>query len=433
MVIGEVVREPSASDPRWRLAQTVVAGPHFSRSPLLSKFLLYVVNETIEGRESGITEHQIGVAVFGRPAGYRTDDDNIVRNYARQIRKRLCEHFAGAGRDEAMRIEIPVGGYVPVFRRASPVAPGEPALSEPCLVPDPPPGEEIGAKRKDAAGFALWRPLAVCGIVIAFCALWFGYDRRSTPMAAHNEEREFWQAVLPRTGNTYLVPPDVGLNLMEDMTQQTMPLASYVRDSYREVRLANIDEHTQEDLHGQQYTDFVSMQMVAVLARRPEYDPNRVVLRFPRDLRMDDLKNANALIIGSADANPWASLSESHTTFHIEPRDQMESASIVNDRPSRGEQRIYQSHWNEAVHETYGLIQFLPNLSGSGHLLFVQGLDVAGTQAAAECLFHTELMRPVLKEARRPDGSFRSFEILLRATSMQSNAEGATILASRVE
>jgi hypothetical protein len=82
------------NDPPWQLALEVVAGQHFARFPLLSKFLLYVVRETVEGRQAEISEHQIGVSVFGRPPKYRTDEDNIVRNYARQLRKRLAEHFA---------------------------------------------------------------------------------------------------------------------------------------------------------------------------------------------------------------------------------------------------------------------------------------------------------------------------------------------------
>src|ERR1700722_1956616 len=102
-------------DPQWELAQRVVAGPHFCRSPLLSKFLLFVVAETLAGRGSDITEHQIGVQVFDRPPSYRTLEDNIVRNYARQLRKRLAEHFADQGNSEPLRIEIPLGGYVPVF------------------------------------------------------------------------------------------------------------------------------------------------------------------------------------------------------------------------------------------------------------------------------------------------------------------------------
>src|SRR5580658_7557419 len=115
----QLLQEPAPDDPLWELAQRVVAGPHFARSPLLSKFLLFVVAETLEGRADEITEHQIGVQVFDRPADYRTLEDNIVRNYARQLRKRLAEYFADQGSSEPVRIDIPVGGYVPVFVHAS--------------------------------------------------------------------------------------------------------------------------------------------------------------------------------------------------------------------------------------------------------------------------------------------------------------------------
>jgi hypothetical protein len=102
-------------DPRWQLARRVVESAQFSKSPRLSSFLLYIVAKSLEGRQSEITEQQIGVHVFGRPLGYRTVDDNIVRNYARQLRKRLTEYFAGEGIDHALRIEIPLGGYLPSF------------------------------------------------------------------------------------------------------------------------------------------------------------------------------------------------------------------------------------------------------------------------------------------------------------------------------
>ena len=69
-------------DPRWQLVQRVIESAQFSKSPRLSSFLLYIVAKSLEGRQSEITEQQIGVHVFGRPLGYRTVDDNIVRNYA---------------------------------------------------------------------------------------------------------------------------------------------------------------------------------------------------------------------------------------------------------------------------------------------------------------------------------------------------------------
>ena len=210
-----------------------------------------------------------------------------------------------------------------------------------------------------------------------------------------------------------------------------MPLGNYIQGSSEnpDVRL---NSHAQMDLRYQQYTDFASLQFVAMLARQPEFDPQQVLLRFPRDLRMEDLKNANAVIIGSAASNPWAALVDSSTNFRIVLSPDMKSASILNAHPLPGEAGSYSSHWDEPAHETYALILSVPNLSGSGHLLVLEGLDAAGTQAATEALFHPEFLAPILNRARRSDGSLRPFEILLRTTSIQSNAEGTRVIASRI-
>ena len=78
---------------------------------------------------------------------------------------------------------------------------------------------------------------------------------------------------------------------------------------------------------------------------------------------------------------------QKNVNFRLLYRDQMQEAWISNANPQPGEASSYASHWNEPAHETYALITFLPNLAGTGHMLVIQGLDVAGTQAAAETLF----------------------------------------------
>jgi hypothetical protein len=78
------------------------------------------------------------------------------------------------------------------------------------------------------------------------------------------------------------------------------------------------------------------------------------------------------------------------------------------------------------------LIAFVPNLGGNGRLLLLQGLDVAGTQAAAETLFHPAVIAPILRQAIRPDGSLRFFEVLLRSTSIDSNSTGTQVIATRI-
>ena len=102
-------------DPRWQLAQRISASRSFAKSALLSRFLLYVCEREITGRTNEISEHQIGVRVFGRRPGYSAGEDNIVRNYARQLRGRLDQYFQEEGREEQTRLTIPRGKYVPVF------------------------------------------------------------------------------------------------------------------------------------------------------------------------------------------------------------------------------------------------------------------------------------------------------------------------------
>ena len=452
---GEFSHDANA-DARWRLARRVVDSRHFARSPLLSKFLLFVVTETLEGRQQEITEHQIGVQVFGRPTTYRTVEDNIVRNYARQLRKRLAEHFAGAGSHEAMQIEIPVGGYVPVFSDRASIghaagAQGSPADSLPAL------DDAMAGAMTDAMTAAGLIPPAALGSVISRgnAALWkrrrvrlgvailLGYSALLIALTwgvftwlrggkAPEPARALWQTLLKGPENTYVVPPDAGFNLMEDISHRSLPLADYMHSSYRELPLPQLDDHSVSDLRSQQLTDFVDVQIVAAISRLPDYDPHRVFLRFPRDLRLDDLKNSNAILIGSVCSNPWAALRDARAEFAIVCSDGMQGSSILNRNPRRGEEPSYASHWNEPTHMTYALIGFQPNLSGKGHLLLLEGLDVAGTQAAAEAVLESDAITPILKQATRADGSVAPFEVLLRATSIQANATDTQVIASRI-
>jgi hypothetical protein len=440
-----LIQEPRPSrlerDPRWCLAQRVVTGCHFSHSPLLSKFLLFVVAESIQGHNGEITEHQIGVQVFDRSPDYRTIEDNIVRNYARQLRKRLAEHFAGEGHDEQVRIDVPVGGYVPVFlpreerspattvQQPSPLATIEPSLRAEPEGKDP--GTASGSRGR-------WRRRLIAAsllVVYSVALVYFSGMAESRVQAWHRPAQpvdRLWDAMFGGPANTYIVPADAGFNLLEDLSQHPLPLVDYIKGDYLAMPLSGIDPHSAEDLRSQQFTSFIDFQIVASLSQLPQYDRQRVSLRFPRDLRLDDLKNANAILIGSVGSNPWASIGDRSANFHIVYRQGMQGATILNLHPQPGEATSYLSHWNEPAHDTYALIAFLPNLGGTGHVLLLQGLDVAGTQAAAETILRPAIIDPILQRAKRPDGSLRFFEILLRSTSIESNSAGTQVIASRI-
>jgi hypothetical protein len=427
-------------DPHWQLAQRVVAGPRFARSPLLSKFLLFVVAETLEGRGNQISEHEIGVHVFDRRPGYRTVEDNIVRNYARQLRKRLADHFAEHGRKERVRIDIPVGGYVPVFLPVSEDGKrgnGTHVPTDAGRMPQPVPlhsADEATSVRPRETPGASWKIawlLAPYSVVLV-AITWYAAGRAAAPHPPHEPAQALWSALFGNSANSYIVPSDAGFNLLEDLSRQPVSLASYIAGSYEQLPLPAVDPHSATDLRTQQLTPFVDLQIASAIAHLAEDDPRRVFIRFPRDLRLDDLKNANAVIIGSLGSNPWAALAESSANFRIADQPGMSGAEIINQKLQAGEARTYASHWNEPSHETFALIEFLPNLSGNGHLLILEGLDVAGTQAAAEVLLHSSAIEPVLRLAARPDRSLRNFEVLLRSTSIESNAAGTQVIATRI-
>lgn len=428
-------RQDLKDDPRWELVQRVIASPHFSRSGLLSKFLLFVVAETLEGRAEEITEHQIGVQVFDRPADYRTLEDNIVRNYARQLRKRLAEHFAAEGSSELLRIDIPLGGYVPVFIDARESEVAGPASPVPITLKIRAEGAAIEKERRMLAPFwrrSLRRPMALALYSAALVAATWLLAERLRPARTPEPAHLLWANLFARNTNSYIVPSDAGFNLVEDLTRHPIPLAEYMQGAYQTLPLDGVDEHSAEDLRSQELTPFVDSQVVAALTRLSQANPDRVFVRFPRDLRIEDLKNANAVILGSVGSNPWAAVADANANFRIVDSPEMKSAKIINLKPLPGEEASYASHWNEPAHETFALIAYLPNLSGTGNLLVLQGLDVAGTQAAAEMLFQPSAIEGILKRAERPDGTLDHFEVLLRSTSIESNATGTQVIASRI-
>ena len=420
------------SDPRWQVTQRVVASPHFARSRLLAGFLLYIVAETLQDRKANITEHRIGVQVFDRAPAYSPVEDNIVRNYARQLRRRLAEHFSGEGAAEPLHIDIPLGGYVPLFVPSTPPESEQEhtSVSPPAALP-----------LDNTAAPARWsRPLFYAVSLVIYSALlaglvWFMAQHHPAGRSAvrpPDPTQPLWSALFGGPANCYIVPADAGLNLLEDISQHPTALADYMNRSYMQAPLAHLDQHSTDDLRTQQFTSFVDLQTVSALTRLPEFDPQRVIVRFPRDLQLDDLKTANAVILGAEGSDPWTTLAESKANFRIVSNANMQSDTLLDTKPLPGEATSYVSHWNDPAHETFSLIEYLPNLSGSGHILLLQGLDVAGTQAAAETLLHPDVIAPILSRATRPDGTLRSFEILLRSTSIESNATNTQVIGSRI-
>ena len=132
------------------------------------------MDAVVEGRHDTLKERNIGVGVFGRDAAYDTAQDAVVRNAAVEVRKRLAQYYLEPEHHSELRIELPLGTYVPVFPNGvdAAAAPDTPAP----VITRPQPHR------------TLWLTAAAAAVLIAAVAVTLWLNRR-TPTS---ELDAFW-------------------------------------------------------------------------------------------------------------------------------------------------------------------------------------------------------------------------------------------------
>jgi len=131
----------------------------------MARFLRFVVERYLEGRNDEIKESVLAVEVFGRSPNHDPRQDSIVRTEASRLRTRLIEYYASEGKDDPVVIELPKGGYVPVLCHvAAPELPG------------PVPERERHERRIRLA--------AISCVLLALMAVgWWVIQRRNAPIS----------------------------------------------------------------------------------------------------------------------------------------------------------------------------------------------------------------------------------------------------------
>jgi serine/threonine-protein kinase len=94
----------------------ILSSPGFANAERLTRFLRYTVEETLNGQTDKLKESLLGIDVFGRKPTYDPRVDAVVRTEAVKLRARLRDYYESEGRDDEIIIDLPKGGYVPVFR-----------------------------------------------------------------------------------------------------------------------------------------------------------------------------------------------------------------------------------------------------------------------------------------------------------------------------
>jgi len=113
-------RKPRADEVSAQV-ERILASSAFAQSARLQKLLRYIVEETLSGRSIALKEYTIALDVFERDESFDPQTSSVVRVEASRLRAKLERYYATEGRNDAVRVVLPPGGYVPVFQAVGPV------------------------------------------------------------------------------------------------------------------------------------------------------------------------------------------------------------------------------------------------------------------------------------------------------------------------
>lgn len=95
--------------------ERILSSKAFIHSNVLSNFLRYVVNVTIEDKPYEIKEYTIAVNALGKPADFNPQLDAVIRIHAGRLRRSMHEYYLGEGSNDPLIISLEKGSYIPEF------------------------------------------------------------------------------------------------------------------------------------------------------------------------------------------------------------------------------------------------------------------------------------------------------------------------------
>jgi serine/threonine-protein kinase len=152
----------------------VVASEAFGKVERPARFLRYLVERALGGEGQLLKESVLGTEVFDRPASWDPRLDPVVRQEAARLRKRLARYYETDGAQDQIRIELPVGSYVPVFR-SKPVEIASAPPETPRL--EPPVAAHAPLRRRHRWLYATAAILCIAASAVA----WRAFSSRESP------------------------------------------------------------------------------------------------------------------------------------------------------------------------------------------------------------------------------------------------------------
>ena len=338
---------PSRAEVREQLARLLDSSV-FRSSRRYPGLLQFIVERTLDGQTEQLKERTLGVQVFGRRADYDTNQDPIVRVSAAEIRKRIAQYYHEPGRETELRIDLPLGSYLPEFHLAA---------AAPVRTRSAGPSRTLAKK---------WWWLAIAACLSAAALSWVG----TAPLD------QFWQPLI----------------------QPNSPVALCV------ARSAIESGHSGDTVNPASHPLNVDWPDVVTLARLTglfQAKGLRYEIRREDQTSFNDLRRGPAILIGGFN-NSWTLRLMNQGRFSL----QREGARCwIKDQQNPADKRwsIDLAHADERgvpiLAQDFAIVSRVANPKTGNMLVLVAGLWGYGTQAAGEFLTNGRFLEALAAQA----------------------------------
>lgn len=374
----------------------------FKSSKRSQHFLKHVVENALAGRTDAMKERTIGVAVFDRDPSYDTGEDATVRVAANEVRKRLAQYH-GESPNRDVRIELPLGSYVPEFQIAANCVGG---------------GADQGGMTRNAGFLSKRLGMALLAGVLALAAFAVYWRPAVSPF------EEFWHPLTatPKPVLVCMAHPRV-FHVMGRLQNE------YKSKGYNDTpatktdgRSVSVELQPGDIVQTEQYVGGGDAYAAGLFSAQLTRMRKNLQLRIGNDVSFGELRSSPAVLIG-AYSNRWTMQSNEEYRFGFGPH------SVV-DRAGKGrEWKLSEITPDYRAAEDYAIVSRVLRSYSGEPVVTAAGTTNMGTRAAAEFLTNPVYLNEAL--SRAPAGwQDMNLQLVLHCKVIGSTPGPAKVIAS---
>ena len=438
----------------------VIRGAAFQGSHRSGQFLEYIVEQSLAGHFDSLKERVIGIELFGRSPSYDTGEDSIVRVTASDVRRRLLQHYGRYGATSEIRINLPIGSYVPEItweenRDASQHQAGDGHREATATLIDP------GSELQDTSAIALelavtqphvpeienvyskgrtrrqWLTLAIV-LGTLNLAVWGIFWSRSSHTEGESISVLPWSVFFSSRHPLHLITSDPNIFEIQGLTGGQISASDYANHNYipEHIKLSpEVKALSDNLLKGDKSASAMDPPIAAEVAALAQSSTRKIDVRAARNIQFSDLKNDdNFIFLGSPSSNPWSALFSDELDFRfVFDRDSGQEI-IRNVHPRQHELSAYSPTapgW--ATGQSYAIIAFVRNPDQGGRVLLIAGMNGEGTEAAGRLVTDLPRLSAILRQCGITNSNPpREFEILLQLNTLAGSPHNVDVPACHI-